>query len=157
MIAAIVAGSRSVFGSIFTAAFIAVYTNKLPGQLTSKLIPAVTEAGLPESSLPGLLTAVTGGVPQAIAAVPGMTPELLQVTTNAVADSYAASYAYVYYFAMALGVISVVAGLCSRDFDRYMTNHVAHQIYKKSDTDKDPLESFPSPNVSSEKVFPNEK
>ncbi|RYP62292.1 hypothetical protein DL769_007362 [Monosporascus sp. CRB-8-3] len=154
---AIVAGSRSVFGSMLTAAFISLYTNKLPGQLKLKLIPAVSKAGLPESSLPGLLNAVAAGTPQAIAVVPGMTPALLKVTTDAVADSYAASYAYVYYFAMALGVLAIIAGLCLRDFDRYMTNHVPHQIYKKSDTDKDPLDSSSSSHCSSEKVLANEK
>jgi hypothetical protein len=148
---AIVAGSRSVFGSILTAAFISLYTNKLPGELMSKLIPAVREAGLPESSFSGLLDAVVAGTPQGIAAIPGMTPALLKVTSDAVADSYAASYAYVYYFATALGVLAVIAGLCSRDFDQYMTNHVPHQIYKRSETDKDSLESSSSSNYSSER------
>ncbi|RYP72034.1 hypothetical protein DL771_004503 [Monosporascus sp. 5C6A] len=55
-----------------------------------------SKAVLPESSLPGLLNAVAAGTPQAIAAVPGMTPALLNVTTDAVVDSYAASYAYIY-------------------------------------------------------------
>ncbi|KAI9149658.1 Trichothecene efflux pump TRI12 [Paramyrothecium foliicola] len=152
----IVAGSRSVFGSIFTAAFIAIYTNKFPGQLQSKLIPAVSEAGLPESSIPDLLGAIQSGVPQAIGAVPGMTPALAKVTADAMADSYAASYAYVYYFAIALGVIAMGAGLFSRDFDRYMTNHVSHQIYKKSEADKDPLDSSSS-NCSREQVYAEEK
>nr|AUB51322.1 trichothecene efflux pump [Trichoderma hypoxylon] len=137
----VISATRTICGSIFTAAFISLYTNKFPGQLQSKLVPAVREAGLPESSIAGLLAAAVTGNPQAIAAVPGMTTNLIQVANDAVADSYAASYSYVYYFAMALGVVSIVASACTKDFDHYLTNHVPHQIYTAKEADVDLLDS----------------
>lgn len=69
-----------------------------------------------------------------------MTLDILPVITDAVAKSYAAAYSYVYYFAVALGCVSIIAAACSRDFDRYLTDHVPHQIYRKTDTVVDPLE-----------------
>ncbi|KAE8356483.1 fungal trichothecene efflux pump [Aspergillus coremiiformis] len=128
---AVVASARTVFGSIFTAAFVAVQTNRLPGKLQEHLVPAVLDAGLPESSVRDLLAAVSTGSQAAIAAVPGMTESLLTTANQGVADSYAASYAYVYYFAMALGAVSILASACAKDFDPYLTDHVPHQIYDK--------------------------
>nr|AVM39108.1 putative trichothecene efflux pump [Trichoderma taxi] len=147
---AVISATRTICGSIFTAAFISLYTNKFPGQLQSKLVPAVRDAGLPESSIAGLLAAAVTGNPQAIAAVPGMTTNLIQVANDAVADSYAAAYSYVYYFAMALGVVAIVASACTKDFDHYLTNHVPHQIYTAKEADVDLLDSDRSTqNVSS--------
>jgi hypothetical protein len=137
---AVVSAARTILGSIFTAAFVAVYTNKVPGELQTILVPRVLAAGLPQSSLADLLTAVATGSTAAIAAVPGMTSKLVTVAVEAVADSYAAAYAYVYYFAVALGCISIIASACCTDFDRYLNDHVPHQIYHRKDTTVDPLE-----------------
>lgn len=71
-----------------------------------------------------------------------MTQDMLPVVTDAVANSYAAAYSYVYYFAVALGCVSIIAAACSRDFDRYLTDLVPHQIYRKTDTEVDPLEGM---------------
>jgi hypothetical protein len=77
------------------------------------------------------------------------------------ADSYTASYANVYYFAMALGVIPIIAGLCMRDFDCYLTDHVAHQLYDRKNAHQDMLEgdseSQPSPTIHSITENKNER
>ncbi|KAL2013514.1 hypothetical protein VTN00DRAFT_1039 [Thermoascus crustaceus] len=133
-----VVSSRTIFGSIFTAAFITVYSNKVPGKLQSNVVPAVTAAGSPESSIPALMTAISAGTATALKAVPRMTPQIISVTNNAVADSYAAAYAYVYYFSLALGCLAIIAAACARDFDCYLTDHVSRQIHRK-ETAVDPL------------------
>ncbi|KAF5865502.1 hypothetical protein ETB97_003345 [Aspergillus alliaceus] len=152
---AVVASSRTIFGSIFTAAFVAIYTNKLPGKFQQHLVPAVLNAGLPKSSIGELLTAVSTSNQQAIAAVPGMTDALLKITNKGVADSYAASYAYVYYFALALGVVSILAAACAKDFDPYLTDHVARQIYHKRETGTDALDSDSSTENEVAMAVPN--
>lgn len=136
-----VAALRTVFASIFTAAFTAVYTNKVPSEIKSKVVPAVLNAGLPQSSLNELLTAAASGSQQEIAKVPGMNSTIIAVTNNAVADSYAAAYSYVYYFAMGLGCIAIIASASCMDFDHYLNSHVPHQIYHRKDTEIDPLET----------------
>jgi len=136
----VTSANRTILGSIFTAVFIAILTNKLPGQLQKHLIPEALAAGLPESSLPQLLTAVTGGSQAALTAVPGMNSTILAVVNDGAADSYAGAYAYVYYAALALGLVCFIAAACLRDFDQYLTNHVSRQVYHKKETQKDILD-----------------
>ncbi|CAN9097040.1 unnamed protein product [Alternaria alternata] len=136
----VISASRTIFGSIFTAAFIAVYTNKVPGYLTSIVPQRVLEDGLPASSLSALMTAAATANQTALLEIDGMTPELLHTTNVAVSDAYSKSYAYVYYFAVAIGGLAIIASLCMRDFDEYLTGHVSRQLYHKKDTSTDPLE-----------------
>lgn len=108
--------------------------------MQTKLVPAVLDAGLPESSLPDLFAAVTIATQDALQAVPGMTAARLQVANNAISDSYSGAYGYVYYTALALGIIAVLASLCLRDFDCYLTDHVSRQIYHRSEKCVDPMD-----------------
>lgn len=130
-----------MFSAIFTAAFIALYTNKFPGQLAKHLVPAVREAGLPESSIHQLVGYIETDNATAIATIPGMSPELSGLIVDQTAASWAGAYAYVYYFAIALGVLAFLAAVCLKDLDQYMTDHVPHQIYHKEEGKKDILDS----------------
>ncbi|KAF2011410.1 fungal trichothecene efflux pump [Aaosphaeria arxii CBS 175.79] len=136
----VISASRTIFGSIFTAAFIAVYVNKVPGYLASTVPDAVVSAGLPSSSLSDLMTAVAAGTQSALQAVPGMNEAILRATNIAVSTAYSRSYAYVYYFAVALGGVAIIASVCLRDFDQYLTEHVSRQLYHKAEANTDPLE-----------------
>jgi hypothetical protein len=71
----------------------------------------------------------------------GMTPDILRTTNIAVSDAYSKSYAYVYYFSVAIGAVSIIASVCMRDFDKYLTGHVPRQLYSKKDAHTDPLET----------------
>ena len=150
-------GLRQVCGSIFTAAFIALYTNKLPGEIQSHVVPAVTKAGLNQSSIPALLQVAATGDAKLISAVPGMTADILAVTNDALADSYAASYAYVYYFAAALGIFVIGSAACSRDFDQYLTSHVSRRIYTKGEVSEDVLGSSDSSKTIDQQLPVGEK
>jgi hypothetical protein len=86
----------------------------------------------------------------ALAAIEGMTPELLRTTNIAVSDAYSKSYSYVYYFAVAIGVLAIGASVCMRDFDRYLTSHVSRQLYHRKDANSDPLEAAEGANVIDE-------
>jgi hypothetical protein len=113
----------------------------LPGKLQEYVVPAILEAGLPESSVSQLLSAATKGSQAALTAVPGMTDEILRVTNNSVADAYGKSFAYVYYSALALGAVCIIAAASLRDFDQYLTDHVSRMIYHKKDTKVDVLKA----------------
>jgi hypothetical protein len=77
----------------------------------------------------------------ALLEIEGMTPEILRTTNIAVSDAYSRSYAYVYYFATAIGGLAIIASVCMRDFDQYLTSHVSRQLYSKKDARTDPLET----------------
>lgn len=117
-----------------------MYTNKVPGYLTSIVPQAVTDAGLSPDSVTELMTAVSAGTQAALLNVTGMNPEILRATNVAVSTAYSKSYAYVYYFAVALGGLAIIASLCLRDFDQYLTEHVSRQLYNRAEANEDPLE-----------------
>ncbi len=137
---AVTSANRTIVGSIFTAIFLAILNNKLSGELQKHLVPQVLQAGLPAKSIPTLLTAVSTGTQSALEAVPGMTSKILAVANAGASTSFAAAYAYVYYTAVALGIVSCLAALSTRDFDQYLTNHVSRQIYHKKETKEDILD-----------------
>ena len=99
----------------------------------------MAEAGVAASDIPTIITAATSGSKDALAAIPGMTPALIQLTNNKVADAYGKAFAYVYYTALALGAICILASVSLRDFDHYLTDHVSRQVYRKEETNVDPL------------------
>lgn len=73
--------------------------------------------------------------------MPGITPQIEAVLGAALSNAYAAAYAYVYYAAVAVGLVGLIACFCIRDYDQYFNNHVPRQIYK----------------ASNEKLIPGEK
>lgn len=119
----------------------------MPGYLAAIVPERVLAAGLPESQLETLMTAAAAANQTALAAIEGMTPELLLTTNIAVSDAYSKSYSYVYYFAVAIGVLAIAASVCMRDFDKYLTSHVSRQLYRKKDAHTDPLETAEGANV----------
>jgi hypothetical protein len=70
--------------------------------------PAAENAGLPASSIPDLFAAITAGTADALAAVPGMTPKIEAAVAAGLANAYASAYAYVYYAAVAVGLVGVI-------------------------------------------------
>nr|APW30734.1 trichothecene efflux pump [Fusarium nepalense] len=127
--------------------------NQYPKEIGSHLTSALRGTDIPQSSFPSLLEAAKTGRIDAVKALPGMTNSTAAVVSRAMADSYTASYANVYYFAMALGVIPIIASLYMRDFDQYLTDHVPHQLYDRNKADKDVLggdsDSQSSPTIHS--------
>lgn len=136
---AVVSSVRTILGSIFSAIFVAIYTNKLPGYMASIVVPALQKTSLSESSIALVLKTAPLASQPALQAIEGVTPEILHTINTSVADAYGHSYAYVYYTAAGLGGVCLIAAACLRDFDHYLTDHVARRVYKKEETKVDPL------------------
>lgn len=99
---------RTAVGAIFTAIFVAILSNKAPTELVKHVTPAALDAGLPKSSLPALFKAIAAGTADALAAVPGINATIEGAVALATADGYAAAYAYVYYAAIAVGLVGLI-------------------------------------------------
>ncbi|OQV06491.1 hypothetical protein CLAIMM_11048 [Cladophialophora immunda] len=121
---------RTGVGCIFTAVFVAILSNEAPKKLQEYVVPAALNAGLPKSSLTDLFTALGVGTTAALEAVPGMTNEILAAVGSATATAYAAAYSYVYYAAVAIGVIGLFACVIIKDYDPLFTDHIPRQIYR---------------------------
>lgn len=136
---AVVSSVRTIMGSIFAAVFVAVYTNKLPGYMASIVVPALQNTSLSADAISEVLATAPTANQAALSAIKGVTPEILRVINAKVADAYGHSYAFVYYTAAALGAVCFFAAMCLRDFDVYLTDHVARMVYKKEETKEDSL------------------
>lgn len=99
---------RSAIGTIFTAIFVAILGNKVPSEIAKSVPSAAEAAGLPASSIPDLFEAITAGTAAALNAVPEMTPQIEAAVSVALAKGYAAAYSYVYYAALAVGLVGVI-------------------------------------------------
>ncbi|KIW86576.1 hypothetical protein Z517_01974 [Fonsecaea pedrosoi CBS 271.37] len=140
---AVVCAARNVAGSIFTAIYIAILSNKAAQKIPEYVIPAAQNAGLPASSIPALLTALGAGTAEALQSVKGMNNAILAAVTSATAYAQAAAYAYVYYAALAIGLVAVLAAVFLADMDQYLTGHVSRKVYhrKEISIDKKQLET----------------
>jgi hypothetical protein len=86
----------------------AILDNKIPIELENHVVPAALNAGLPKSSLTDLFNALALGTPAALAKVPGINPSIEAAVGAAVSSAYAAAYAYVYYAAVAVGLVGLI-------------------------------------------------
>jgi hypothetical protein len=126
---------RTAMGCVFATVFVAILRNKIPQELAAIVPPAVIKAGLPASSIPDLLEAITAGTSAALAKVPGINPHIEAALAPALSTAYAAAYAYVYYAAVAIGLVGLIACCFVKDYDPYFNNHVPRQIYNAGQED----------------------
>jgi hypothetical protein len=142
--AAIILSFRMAFGAIGTTIYVAVLQGRVPTEMAKHVVPAALAGGLPATSLPDLFSAIAAGFqPDAVAAVKGLTPDILLAVSNAVLDGYSAAYAYVYYASLAFSGFALIVSFFSMDYDKLFTGHVSRQIHKrtrKSEVDKAPLD-----------------
>lgn len=110
------------------AVFVAILNNKVPSEIASQVPVAAIAAGLPSSSLEDLFAAITAGTADSMAAVPGITTSISAAVSQSLSDSYASAYAYVYYAAVAFGILGLIAALCMKDYDNLLTSHVSRTI-----------------------------
>jgi hypothetical protein len=120
---------RSAVGAIMAAVFVAILTNKVPSKIVQFVPVAAVKAGLPESSLADLFAAINAGTPEALALVPGITPDIEVAVGESLSNAFAAAYAYVYYAAVAVGAVGLIACICVKDYDALFTGHVPRKIY----------------------------
>lgn len=149
---AIIFCMRTAWGSIFTAVFVAILNNKTPVEIAKRVPEAAIAAGLPESSLTALFKALAAATTSALVAVPGMTTAIEAAVSQAMSDSYAAAYSYVYYAAVAVGATGLIAAICMKDYDSLFTDHVARRVGNQAQH-----KSYDSPLGNTESASADEK
>jgi hypothetical protein len=103
------AGSvRSIISSILSAVYVAIFTNRLTKTVGSEVPAALVGAGLPASSVPGFLTAITSSVPNAFSAVDGATEAIVAVGLRAYKQANADAYRTVYLSTIAFSGLAVI-------------------------------------------------
>jgi len=124
--AGIAGSSRSAISTVASTVYTVVLTARLGKTIPSEVPAAVIKAGLPTSSVAGYMTAIAaGGSEKALAAVKGLTPEILAVGTRAYRVAYSDAYRTIFLTSIAFGVLGIICNLFVPNVDKLLTNSVA--------------------------------
>lgn len=119
------AGSvRAAIGAILIAVYSTIMTNRLGETIPAQVPPALISAGLPASSVPAYLQALQLGA-DAIAAVPGITSQIMVIGYRAYQEASADAFRTVYLATIAFSAASVVLTWWAPNTDDLMTEKVA--------------------------------
>ncbi|KAI1864224.1 hypothetical protein JX265_008595 [Neoarthrinium moseri] len=116
------------------AVAISVYTTILTNVQTkeaARLIPAAaTTAGLPESSVSDLITALSLGA-AALAEVPGITDDIIAAASSALQQSYVIGLRTTALSSLSFGIIGIIACACCNEISKKMNNKI--EIFLEND------------------------
>ncbi|OAG39068.1 hypothetical protein AYO21_06788 [Fonsecaea monophora] len=125
---------RSAVGSIAVAMYGSVLSSRNTA-LSTKLIPkAVTAAGLPDSSLPALFTALTQGA-DALQTVPGFNARVGAALSTAQKDAFSGALKIVFLMTIAFGVCGMVASVFIKNIDHLLTGEVVRRLHDRGQTE----------------------
>lgn len=93
--------------------------------MPKNVVPAATGAGLPESSLPALFAGITAGN---FTAVPGINTEIITAVGGAVRQTYVSSFKVVFLATIPFGVMLIIFGALTPNFEQYLTGNVARRL-----------------------------
>ncbi|KAH7385824.1 fungal trichothecene efflux pump-domain-containing protein [Pyrenochaeta sp. MPI-SDFR-AT-0127] len=119
------AGSvRAAICAVLVAIFASIMTNRLEETIPAQVPPALINSGLPAASVPTYLKALQLGA-DALAAVPGITNEIMAVGFRAYQEASADAFRTVYLATIALTGISIILTWWAPNTDDLMTQKVA--------------------------------
>ncbi|CAK7234211.1 hypothetical protein SBRCBS47491_008870 [Sporothrix bragantina] len=118
--------TRSTLATTAQAIFTTILSNKLVTNIPKYVVPAVLDAGLPQSSVTDLLTALAAGN---MTGVPGITPGITAAATEGNKQAYSHSFQIVYLAAVAFGVCGVLAATNAPNSESKFTNVVQRKLH----------------------------
>ena len=121
---AVTTSSRAVAATVFTAIYAAALNTRLDSNIPIDVGKAALKAGLSASSLPAFIGALAGGDTGALAKIPGVTPQIIQLGVAALKQAFADSLRVVYIIAAPFGALACVACLFLGDMRKTMNYHV---------------------------------
>ncbi|KAB5525517.1 fungal trichothecene efflux pump [Coniochaeta sp. 2T2.1] len=121
--------SRSLISTVCSTVFTTVLANRLAQTIPARVPPAVIEAGLPESSVPSFLAALTAGSFDAVA---GVTPEIISIGKRAYKEANAAAFNTVFLTTIAFSAIGIILTFFAPNVDHLLTREVNIQLSSKT-------------------------
>lgn len=120
--------TRSTLATCAQAVFVAILTNKLVSNIPEYVVPAILDAGLPESSTSEFLKGLAMGD---FSDVDGVNPSVIAAGVDANKQAYSESFKMVYYAAIAFGVCGIIAALNTPNMEAKFTNKIARKLHGK--------------------------
>jgi hypothetical protein len=123
---------RAVGGAVAQALYVSILTTKAAKFVPEYVAPAVTEAGLPASSLPSLFAGLTTGN---FTAVPGITPQIIAAAGAQTTRAYFEAFHYVFYATIPFGALLVAAAFFVPNMEKYLTSNVGKRLQRMGTKD----------------------
>ncbi|KAI4913617.1 hypothetical protein J4E90_005336 [Alternaria incomplexa] len=130
LVTGVMGAIRTGLSAIATSMYSSILATESAKYIPQKVMPAALAAGLPETSLPALFTSITAGD---FSAVPGISPEIIAATGQAVKSAYALSFRTVYLCTLPFGVLLIIAAVLSPNVEQYLTDEVARKMHGRGD------------------------
>lgn len=121
---AVTTSARAVAATVFTAIFSAALSTRLDKYIPAYVPRAALGAGLPSSSVPAFISALTGTNPAAVSQIPGVTPAIAAAGAAALKHAFADGIRVVYLIAIPFGALACVACLYLGDLRKVMDYRV---------------------------------
>lgn len=139
------ASIRTAISAVGAVVLGTVFSNGLATKIPAAVGPAVLDAGLPLSSLPAFLQALSLGQPDAFAKVPGATSAIIADGMQAYKVGTVNAARVVFYVSIAFGATGVLTSLFTPDTDRMLNDKVAATLHGERGTLGDSHPVTPSP------------
>lgn len=118
-------------------------TNRLGETIPAQVPPAIIDAGLPESSVPAFMKALTLGA-DAFKAVPGVTDKILAIGNRAYQDASADAYRTVYLATIAFSGVAVILTWWAPNTDDLMSGEIAATLHHEAQVNEKATEDASS-------------
>ena len=125
--------ARAIGGAFGTAVLNAIVNGKLSSTLAPQISDAAVSAGLPKSSVPALLEAMTTGV--GLDDVPEITPAILGAAADASHWAYAHAYNLAWWSILPFVVIALISVACLKGVKELMTEKVEATVERVDQDD----------------------
>ena len=122
--------ARAIAGAMFSTIYVTAFSERLQRYLPSYVAAAALLAGLPETSIPSFIGALSTGNASQLAAVPGVSPNIIDQGVLALKHAYADSIRIVFIIAVPFGVVAIVACWFLGDLKQTMNYHVDAPLEK---------------------------
>lgn len=116
--------TRSVGGSVALAIYNAIFTQELSKKLASKVPAAIIPLGVPPSSIGPFIGAMTSGQTDGLTQIPGVTPEVIGVGGNAVLQSFAIAFRYVWVTGACFSFVALITAFFILDPKAEFNTHI---------------------------------
>ncbi|CAH0047858.1 unnamed protein product [Clonostachys solani] len=126
--------ARFAGGSVAISIYQTILTNVQTKEAAKLIPPVAIAAGLPETSVKGLLAALPLGS-AALAEVPGITNEIIAAAAEAFKQSYVVGLRTTCLSSLSFGVIGIIACFFCQDIEHKMNDKI--EIFLENDTNAD--------------------
>ena len=133
---AVTTTARAIAVAIFTAIFSAAFNTRIKDYLPKYVAAAAEAAGLPVSSIPSFIMALSTGQSAALAKVPGVTSEIIAEGASALQHAYADSIRVVFIIAAPFAFVGCIACVFLGDLKKTMNYRVdapVEELHAKRD------------------------